>query len=72
MVLRSFDLNNFIPLLRSTHDWQQIATHLESIEHQDNTHLLVEMLSRPFNELFDTSSPWKQAIVDQVLKEAGD
>ena len=72
MVLRNFDLTNFIPLLRSTHDWKLITTHLEAIEHQDNTHLLIEMLSRPFNELFDTSSPWKQAIVDQVLKEAGD
>ena len=71
MVLRNFDLTNFIPLLRSTHDWKAITTNLEAIEHQDNTHLLIEILSRPFNELFDTDSPWKKAIVDQVLKEAG-
>ncbi len=72
MVLRSFDLNNFIPLLRSTHDWKQVALNLEEIEHQDNTHTLVGMLSRPFHELFDLSSPWKAAQVEQILKEAGD
>lgn len=72
MVLRNFDLSNFIPLLRSTHDWKQVSEQLEHIEHQDNTHLLITMLDRPFDELFDTSTPWKKAHVDQVLKEAGD
>lgn len=72
MVLRNFDIGNFIPLLKSTHDWSQIADALELIDHQDNTHLLVDMLRRPFDELFDTSKPWKQAFVDQVLKEAGE
>lgn len=72
MVLRSFDLNNFIPLLRSSHDWRQVAAHLEEMEHQDNTHSLVEMLSHPFDQLFDISKPWKAAQVEQVLKEAGD
>ena len=72
MVLRSFDLTNFIPLLRSSHDWQQVSAHLEQSEHQDNTHLLVEMLSKPFNELFDMSQPWKRTLVEQTLKEAGD
>ena len=72
MVLRNFDLNNFVPLLRSAHDWQLVASSLEEIEHQDNTHTLVEMLSRPFDELFDTSTPWKAAQVEQILKEAGE
>ena len=72
MVLRNFDLTNFIPLLRSTHDWQQVANGLELIEHQDNTHLLVEMLSQPLEQLFDMKSAWKRSIVEQVMKEAGE
>ncbi len=72
MVLRNFDLSNFIPLLYSTHEWSLISNELEHIEHQDNTHLLVEMLSRPIEEIFDMTTPWKRAMVEQKLKEAGD
>ena len=72
MVLRNFDLTNFIPLLRSAHDWKQVAQSLELIDHQDNTHLLVEMLSQPLESLFDMSSAWKRSLVEQVLKEAGE
>ena len=72
MVLRNFDLSNFIPLLYSVHDWTQIAAELELIEHQDNTHLLVEMLSHPVEEIFDMSSPWKRAMVEDTLKAAGE
>ena len=71
MVLKNFDLGNFIPLLYAQHDWQQIATALESMEHQDNTHLLVEMLNKPIEEIFDLSKPWKKAYVDEILKAAG-
>ncbi len=72
MVLRNFDLGNFIPLLYADRDWNIIATELEKHEHQDNTHLLIEMLSRPVEEIFDMSKPWKRAFVEQKLKEAGE
>ena len=70
MVLRNFNLDIFIPLLYSTRDWQKVASALEDMEHQDNTHLLVEKLSQPVDELFDLSKPWKRATVEQILKEA--
>ena len=71
MVLRNFDLTNFIPLLHSAHDWQLVANALEAIDHQDNTHLLVAMLSRPLEEIFDMKTPWKRAQVEEVLRQAG-
>jgi hypothetical protein len=30
------------------------------------------MLSRPIEEIFDMSKPWKRAFVEQKLKEAGE
>ena len=72
MVLRNFDLSNFIPLLYAKRDWDSIATALEGIEHQDNTHLLVEMLNKPMEEIFDMSTPWKRALVEETLKTAGE
>ena len=68
MTIRNFDLYNFVPLLYSTHDWTNIAHHLELIEHQDNTHLLVEKLSRPINEIFDLTKPWVAADVEEKRK----
>lgn len=70
MVLRNFDLMNFVPLLYSEHNWAQVTNELELIEHQDNTHLLVEKLNNPIEEVFDMSTPWKKAQVEQKLKEA--
>lgn len=70
MVLRNFDLTNFIPLLHSNHRWDQVSAALETIDHQDNTHLLVAMLSKPINQLFDLSTPWKRAQVEAVLRQA--
>ena len=72
MVLRNFDLTNFIPLLYAKRDWNQIEAALERIEHQDNTHLLVEMLNKPIEEIFDMSTPWKRALVEDTLKAAGE
>lgn len=72
MVVRNFDLSNFIPLLYSQHDWQRVAAELELIEHQDNTHLLIEKLSRPIDELFDMQTPWKRAEVESILRSAGE
>ena len=71
MVLRNFDLTNFIPLLHSNHQWSLVSAALETIDHQDNTHLLVEMLSKPIEQLFDLSTPWKRAQVEAVLRQAG-
>ena len=44
MVLRNFDLYTFDPLLHSDHSLASVTAALESIDHQDNTHLMVEML----------------------------
>lgn len=64
MTIRSFDLYNFVPLLYSSHDWQNIAYQLEQIEHQDNTHLLVEKLSHPIEEVFDMTKTWVMAEIE--------
>ena len=69
MVVQNFDMNNFIPLLYSQHDWQQVAHELEQMEHQDNTHLFIEKLSRPIEEIFDMSTPWKASIIQDILKK---
>lgn len=58
MVIQNFDLYNFVTLVDSTHDWANIARIMESIEHQDNTHLLVEKLGQPIDTIFDTTKPW--------------
>ena len=71
MVLRNFDIGNFIPLLKSDHDWTQIAYELEHMDHQDNTHLLVEKLSQPFHTLFDMTDPMKAIYVETILRTAG-
>jgi hypothetical protein len=72
MVVRNFDLTNFIPLLYSQHDWNRVAAELEKIEHQDNTHLLIKKLSRPIGELFDMATPWKRAEVESILRSSGE
>lgn len=58
MVVKNFDTYAFVPLLYSRHDWSLILEALETIDHQDNTHILLDILSRPINEIFDLSSPW--------------
>lgn len=58
LTISNFDLYNFVTLLDSTHDWKNITQELESMDHQDNTHLLVERLSHPISEIFDLSKPW--------------
>jgi hypothetical protein len=70
MLVKNFDLNNFAPLLYSQHDWKQVSEELEKMEHQDNTHLLVEMLSRPVEEIFDLNTPWKAKIIEDILNQA--
>lgn len=68
MVVQNFEMTTFIPLLYSQHNWETVAEELEKMDHQDNTHLLIEKLSRPVDEIFDLSTPWKKAIVDDVLR----
>ncbi len=68
MVIDNFDIYNFIPLLYSHHDWKAIAVALECIEHQDNTHILVEKLSKPIDQIFDMTKPWVKAEVESVRK----
>ena len=67
MVISNFDLVNFAPLLYSSHDWSCVASELEQMEHQDNTHLLVEKLSRPVDEVLELDKPWKRAQVEDLL-----
>ena len=68
MIINNFDLYNFVNLLDSTHDWDNVVKELEHIEHQDNTHLLVEKLSHPIEEIFDTSKPWIMAEIEEKRK----
>ena len=51
-------------------EFLKVAEELEKMEHQDNTHLLIEMLSRPVNEIFDLNTPWKAKIIEDILKQA--
>lgn len=64
MFINNFDIYNFVPLLYSNHDWNAIADALEHMEHQDNTHLLMEKLSKPIDQIFDLSKPWVKAEVE--------
>ena len=68
MTINNFDLYNFVTLIDSAHDWNNIAIELECMEHQDNTHLLVEKLSHHINEIFDTYKSWVQAEIDERRK----
>ncbi|MBR4229623.1 MAG: hypothetical protein IKR83_02815 [Bacteroidales bacterium] len=72
MVLRNFDLSDFIPLLYAGHDWNNISDALEKMEHQDNTHLLVESLNRPIDEIFAAQGRWREGYIQSVLKTAGE
>ena len=65
MIIQNFDLYNFVTLLDASHDWKRIASELEHMEHQDNTHLIVEKLSRPINQVFDLSKPWVLSAVEE-------
>lgn len=58
MIVHNFNLYTFVPLLYSSHDWDSIHHQLEEMDHQDNTHILVALLSRPISEIFDLSKPW--------------
>ena len=65
MVIDNFELYTFVPLLYATHDWQRIAAELDTMEHQDNTHLLVEKLARGIDQVFDLTKPWVAAEVER-------
>ena len=58
MVIEKFDMLNLVPLIYSDHDWNNIARELETMEHQDNTHLLIDKLSKPIGEIFDMTNPY--------------
>ena len=65
MVISNFEMHNFIPLLCSIHDWGLVSSALENMEHQDNTHILIEKLSRPLDQIFDMTQKW---VVDEIEK----
>ncbi|MCR4660080.1 MAG: hypothetical protein K5650_07270 [Bacteroidales bacterium] len=69
MQIDNFNLNTFIPLLYSQHHWPSVAAELDKIEHQENTHLLVEKLSQPVEKIFDLSKPYKRIEVEQTLEK---
>lgn len=68
MTINNFDLYNFVTLLDSVHDWTNVSDALEQIEHQDNTHLLVEKLSQPLDKIFDLSKSWVKAEIEEKRK----
>ena len=68
MTVKNFDLYTFVPLLYSSHDWDSIAQALETIDHQDNTHLLIHKLSQPIDIIFDMSKPWNKSRVEEMLE----
>jgi phosphoenolpyruvate synthase/pyruvate phosphate dikinase len=69
MVINNFELHKFIPLHLATHDWASVAVALEEIEHQDNTHILVEKLSRPTDQVYDLSQQWVREEFEKARKE---
>lgn len=68
MIIKNFNLYTFVPLLYSVHNWEHVKSELERIEHQDNTHLLIDKLSRPIDEIFDTSKSWVQAQIELAMR----
>jgi hypothetical protein len=68
MVISNFDLYNFVPLLYADFDWHEIALALDKLDHQENTHLLVEKLSQPIETVFDLSKPWIKERVEDLRK----
>ena len=66
MVISNFDMYNFVPLLYAEFNWMEIAAALDKLDHQENTHLLVEKLSRPISEIFDMSKPWIASHVESL------
>lgn len=69
MQIENFNLKTFIPLLHSTHDWGCVAEALDNINHQENTHLLVQKLSKPLDQIFDLSKPYKRIEIEQMLEK---
>ena len=65
MNIGNFDLRTFIPLKVASHDWSHISEELEKIEHQANTHLLVEKLSRPLDEVYPMTQTWVRDVVEK-------
>lgn len=66
MNIQNFNIDTFVPLIYSCHQWDIVAQELENIDHQDNTHLLIEKLSKPIEELYDLSKPWNQILVENM------
>ena len=56
--VNSFELYTFVPLLYSHHDRTRLNDALQTIDHQDNTHLLTDTLSKPIDKIFDLTKPW--------------
>ena len=65
MVVSNFELHNFIPLLCSSHHWEAVAQALGGMEHQKSTEVLVSILSRPVDQIFDMTQKW---VVDEFEK----
>ena len=63
-----FDLYTFVPLLYSRHHRSNLNAALQTIEHQDNTHLLIDILSKPISEIFDMTKPWVKQEVEERKK----
>ena len=66
IIISNFDLYTLVPLLYSRHEWSLIHSALETIDHQDNTHILLDNLSQPINKIFDLSKPWIRQQINQA------
>lgn len=65
----NFDLYTFVPLLYSKHaGLKGVLEALEIIDHQENTHLLIDKLSRPVGEIFDMEKPWVKEEVERRIR----
>lgn len=67
-IINNFDIINFAPLLYADPQWDKIVASLAKIDHQENTHLLLEKLSRPKEEILELDKPWKRSQVEDLLK----
>ena len=67
-IIDNFDIVNFAPLLYANPQWDKVSDALAEIDHQENTHLLLEKLSRPKEETLELDKPWKRSQVEDLLK----
>ncbi len=69
MLIENFDLFTFAPLLHTARNWSAISNALDTMEHQANTHILIQKLSQPVEQIFDMSKTWNRVRIEKLLHE---